>query len=136
MARRSKTDELLDFEIAFYEKLLRAYPDFVDALMPLGHAYTRRRLHDKALTVDLRLTQLRVQDPLSWYNLACSYSLLSRVEEGLEALRRAIGLGYADFAYLQQDPDLANVRRSQHFREFITAFPGLLAKPAQTNPQA
>ena len=136
MPRRSKSDELLDFEIAFYEKLLRAYPDFVDALLPLGHAYTRRRLHEQALAVDLRLTRLRAEDPLSWYNLACSYSLLGRLDEAVEALRRAIAQGYADFSYLQQDPDLANLRRSPHFREFVSAFPGLLAKPAPTVPPA
>ena len=136
MARRSKSEELLDFEIAFYEKLLRAYPDFVDALFPLGHAYTRRRSHDKALSVDQRLTQLRPDDPLSWYNLACSYSLLDRIEDAIEALRRAITLGYADFSYLQQDPDLASLRRSPNFREFVAAFPGLLAKPVQANPPA
>ena len=45
MPRRSKSAELLEFEIQFYEKLLRAYPNFVDALIPLGDAYTRHGLH-------------------------------------------------------------------------------------------
>ena len=45
MPRRSRSEELLDFEIEFYEKLLRAYPDFADVLLPLGDAYTRRGLY-------------------------------------------------------------------------------------------
>jgi tetratricopeptide (TPR) repeat protein len=119
MPRRSKADVLLDFEITFYEKLLRAYPDFVDALIPLGDAYTRRGRHDKGLEVDLRMTRLRSEDPLTWYNLACSSALLSRLDEAIGALRRAVELGYTDFAYLQRDPDLANLRRSPAYRQFL-----------------
>ena len=122
MPRRSKSAELLDFEIQFYEKLLRAYPDFADVLVPLGDAYTRRGLHQKGLEIDLRLTQLRREDPLTWYNLACSLSLLKRLEESLEALRRAVELGYLDMDYLQQDPDLLNLRQSPKYREFLESF--------------
>ena len=131
MPRRSKADELLDFEITFYEKLLRAYPDFVDVLIPLGHAYTRRGLYDQGLQIDLRLIALRGDDALTWYNLACSYSLLNRVDESLKALRRAMELGYADLAHLQKDPDLKNLRASIPFREFLATCSALAAKPEQ-----
>lgn len=119
MPRRSKSQELLEFEIHFYEKLLSAYPDFVDVLIPLAAAYTKRGLFDKGLQVDLRLIQLRGQDSLSWYNLACSYSLLRRIDEALHALRRAFELGYVDVKYLQSDPDLANLRQSTQYRQFV-----------------
>jgi tetratricopeptide (TPR) repeat protein len=134
MPRRSKSDELLEFEITFYEKLLRAYPDFTDVLIPLGNAYTRRGLHDKGLQIDLRLTQLRGRDPLTWYNLACSYSLLKRVDESLEALRRCVELGYADVSYLQKDPDLMNVRQSPKYRSFLESM--LAQSPRAAAPQA
>jgi len=119
MPKRSKSEELLDFEITFYEKLLRAYPDFADVLIPLGGAYTRRGLYDKGLQIDLRLTELRGTDPLTWYNLACSYSLLGRVEEAVDALRQAFGFGYDDLTFLNKDADLANVRRSPKFRQLL-----------------
>jgi len=119
MPKRSRAQELLDFEIVFYEKLLRAYPDFVDVLIPLGTTYTRAGLHEKGLAVDLRLTQLRPEDPLAWYNLACSYSLLGRVDESLESLRQAFSRGYNDLTYLQKDADLATLRRSPKFRQFL-----------------
>ena len=122
MPRRSKSAELLEFEIQFYEKLLRAYPDFVDVLIPLGDAYTRHGLHHKGLEIDLRLTQLRGEDPLTWYNLACSLSLLKRVAEAADALRRAFDLGYTDVEYLQQDRDLMNLRQSPKYRELLESF--------------
>ena len=121
MPRRTKSEALLEFEISFYEKLLRAYPDFVDVLVPLGDAYTRRGLHEKGLQVDLRLTRLRSDDPLAWYNLACSYSLLKHLDESLDALRRSVELGYGDLTHLQNDPDLVNLRQSQKYRQFLEA---------------
>lgn len=128
MPRRSKLHELLEFEIHFYEKLLSAYPDFVDALIPLGEAYTRRGLYEKGLAIDLRLTQLRGDDPLTWYNLACSHSLLKRLDDAFAALRRAVEQGYTDVAYLQNDPDLANVRQSPQYRHFLESLPALTAR--------
>jgi tetratricopeptide (TPR) repeat protein len=119
MPRRSKADELLDFEIAFYEKLVSAYPDFADALIPLGNAYTRRGLYEKGLAIDVRLTRLRAGDAIVWYNLACSYSLLNRIEDAFSALRRALDLGYADLDYLRKDPDLHNLRTSSRYRELL-----------------
>ncbi|MBI3010941.1 MAG: tetratricopeptide repeat protein [Candidatus Omnitrophica bacterium] len=129
MPRRSKSDELLEFEIQFYEKLLSAYPDFLDVLIPLGHAYTRRGLYEKGLEIDLRLTRLRGNEPLTWYNLACSYSRLKRIDESLEALRRAFELGYRDVNYLQKDPDLLNLRQSTKYRQFLSSFTSLPAAP-------
>ena len=135
MARRTKSEELLDFEIVFYEKLLRAYPDFVDVLVPLANAYTRRGFHDKGMEIDLRLTQLRGDDPLTWYNLACSYSLLNRLDDSMAALRRAIEFGYMDVGYLQKDPDLANLRQSQKYRELLDMLATLSsARTAQAAP--
>ena len=118
MPKPSRAKELLEFEIAFYERLLQNHPNFVDALMALGEAYTRRGWYDKGLAVDQQLTQLRSSDPVAWYNLACSLSLVNRLDDALEALRQAIALGYDDLAFLSRDPDLAALRRSPQFRQF------------------
>ena len=129
MPRRSKSEELLDFEITFYEKLLHAYPDFVDALIPLGETYTRRGLHEQGLAVDLRLIRLRANDPLMWYNLACSYSLLKRADDAVDALRRTFECGYTDIPYMQKDPDLSHVRQSPKYRQLLDTFAPAVARP-------
>lgn len=128
MPRRSKSQELLDFEIHFYERLLASHPDFSDVLIPLAEAYTRRGLHDKGLQVDLRLTQLRSQDPIAWYNLACSYSLLKRTDEAVDALRRAFELGYIDLNHLRRDPDLANIRQAPKYLQLIESIADLKSR--------
>ena len=136
MPRRTKSEELLDFEIRFYERLLTAHPDFSDVLIPLAEAYTRRGLHDKGLQIDLQLTQLRSQDPIAWYNLACSYAQLKRVDESLDALRRAFELGYRDLNHLRRDPDLANVRHSPTYRQLVESLASSQAlRSRQVTPQ-
>ena len=120
MSKTSKSKDQLEFEIAFYEQLVQAYPNFSDAIMALANTYTRRGWHDKGLALDQRLArELRPGDPVAWYNLACSYSLTKQTGESLEALRRAIRLGYDDFEYLGTDPDLAFLRNSPEFQRFL-----------------
>lgn len=119
MAKRSASQELLEFEIRFYERLLEEHPQFPDALAALGNAYTRSGLFEKGLTVDLKLTRLRPQDPIAWYNIACSYALTKQPEEALTALSRALELGYDDVAYLMKDPDLASLRHSPALRTLL-----------------
>ena len=134
MPRRTKSAELLEFEIRFYEKLVTAYPDFIDALVPLGHAYTRLGFYDKGLHIDLQLVQLRGSDSVVWYNLACSYALLKQLDESATSLRRAIELGYRDFQHLQNDPDLLNLRRAPQYQELLASFVSLAAMKLQRSP--
>lgn len=123
MSKPSRSKELLEFEIAFYERLLETTPDFADALSALGEAYTRRGWHEKGLVVDQKLTQLKRHDPMVWYNLACSYSLLNREEEAFDALGKALHFGYDDFDHLLRDPDLARLRQSPKLRRLLEQRP-------------
>ena len=123
-----ETAEELDFEIAFYEGILEQLPDSVDLLMALGNDYTQRGLFEKGLTVDQRLCQLRARDPIIHYNLACSYSLLGRIDEALQALEQAIAYGYSDFRYVQLDPDLENLRGDPRYVSLLEG--ALRGKPA------
>jgi tetratricopeptide (TPR) repeat protein len=109
----------LDFEINFYEGLLKKNPAFVQALIALGDAYTKRRDFKKGLAVDLRLSRLRKDDPITHYNLACSYSLLNLLDDAFRALKKAIDLGYSDFHYLRLDPDLNNLRKDSRFPRLL-----------------
>lgn len=118
----------LDIEIGFIEGLVQRDPRHVEALQILGDDYTRRgRLHD-GLRVDESLAQLRPDDALVHYNLACSYSLTAQIEPGLNALERSLTLGYRDFKWLNQDPDLENLRHHPHYRQIRTKIRSLRVK--------
>jgi hypothetical protein len=107
----------LDVEIGFLEGLVRRDPEYVDALQILGDDYTRRGRYAEGLTVDCRLSQLRPADALVQYNLACSLALTDQPEPAVQALLLALDLGYRDFAWLRQDPDLQQLRKHPLFKE-------------------
>ncbi len=100
----------LDIKIGFLEGLVKRDPGYVEALQILGDDYTRRGKFVAGLKVDEQLSQLRPADPLVQYNLACSYSLTGNFNQALAALERALNLGYQDFKWLAQDPDLSDLR--------------------------
>jgi tetratricopeptide (TPR) repeat protein len=109
----------LDFEIGFCEKVLESDSQNLAALESLGNAYTRAGRIEAGLEVDRRLVQLLPASAVAHYNLACSLSLLSRVDEALDTLAQAIHLGYGDFDYLDSDPDLDNVRRDGRYGDVL-----------------
>jgi len=111
-----------DFEIKFYEGVLKNSPDFVEALIALGDLYTKKGFYKKGLNVDLRLAKLKPDDPIIFYNLACDYSLLNEIDRAIEALKKAISLGYDDFDYLKRDRDLENLRKDKRFKSLISLF--------------
>lgn len=121
MARKKKKAGEIDydFEISFFKKLLERRPSFIQALIALGSVYTQKGDYEKGLAIDLRLKQLRRDDPAVHYNLACSYSLLGRIDDAFLSLERAISLGYEDFAYLLRDPDLENLRKDKRFQHLL-----------------
>lgn len=122
MARADREQTNLDFQIAFFEGILKEDASLVDVLIPLGDAYTKRGLYEKGLEVDLRLSRLRPKDATVFYNLACSYSLLNQIEPGLKALEKALSFGYNEFKFLMSDPDLENLRNETQFRKLMEQY--------------
>lgn len=106
----------LDIQIQFMEGVVRRDPRYVEALQLLGDNYTKRGRYSEGLGVDERLAELEPQNPLVFYNLACSYSLLDRSDDAADALERALRLGYRDFKWLARDPDLKKLRKSPRYK--------------------
>ena len=114
LTRQEKRD--LDIEIGFLEGLVQRDSCYVDALQLLGDAYTKRGKYVAGLRIDQRLSVLRPRDPLVFYNLACSLCLSRQYDDAAEALERAIELGYRDFRWLAEDPDLHELRKQPIYR--------------------
>ena len=115
MSRATQRD--LDTRIEFMEGIVRRDPNYVDALQLLGDHYTQRGRYPEGLNVDERLARLEPQNPMVFYNLACSYSLTDQFERAILALEKAVQLGYRDFTWLAKDPDLKKLRAQPMFRE-------------------
>ena len=112
----------LDFELDFFTAILKRYPDYVDVLRVLGNLLTLKGRYADGLQIDRRLVQLRPNDALAHYNLACSYALLKRPDQALKTLRRAVELGYRDFRYMREDRDLDTIRHDPRFRQLLREY--------------
>ena len=108
-----------DYEIKFYEGLLKKRPDFTQALSSLGDAYTRRGFYEEGLNIDKRLVELKPEDPIAHYNLACSLSLTDDIAQAQNELKKAVLLGYNDLAYILEDTDIENLRNAGDFCAFF-----------------
>lgn len=113
----------LDVKIGFMEGLLRRDPNYIDALQLLGDHYTQRGRFTEGLNVDERLARLEPENPVVFYNLACSYSLTEQFDRAAQSLQKAIDLGYTDFEWLAKDPDLKKFRQQAAFREILKKIP-------------
>jgi tetratricopeptide (TPR) repeat protein len=109
----------LDVKIGFMEGIVRRDPNYVDALQLLGDHYTQRGRFAEGLDVDERLARLEPENPVVFYNLACSYSLTDQFERTTQALEKALDLGYQDFGWLAKDPDLKKFRQQPAYREIL-----------------
>ena len=110
----------IDFQIAFYEGIIRRRADFVQGLIALGDLYTKKGLYEKGLQIDKKLSQLKPDDPVVLYNLACSYSLLNKIDLALGAIKLAIQCGYDNLSHLEQDRDLENLLKDSRFQKYFT----------------
>jgi len=107
----------LEIKIQFMEGIVRRDPEYIEALQLLGDHYTQRGSYDQGLRIDEKLSRLEPNNPLVFYNLACSYSLIGQVDLAAHALKKALTLGYRDFKWLARDPDLRTLRKDPVFLE-------------------
>jgi len=109
----------LDFDIDFFERLLARNGDSIEVLRVLAELASRKGLVGRAVELDRRLVEILPGDFLARYNLGCSLARAGRPAEAIDALSRAILLGYDDIAHMESDPDLASLREHPEFRELL-----------------
>lgn len=108
-----------DFDVLFCEGILRDDSNHFEAMVMLGDAYTRRGEYLKGLELDLRLSNIKPDNKLIRYNLACSYALTGQKEKALNTLNKAVELGYRDLEHLRQDHDLDVLKTDPRFQNII-----------------
>jgi Flp pilus assembly protein TadD len=105
--------------VEFLGRELERHPENLDALAELGQTYTRLGRTEEGLRIDQRLARMVPENPTVHYNLACSLAMLGHPDMALDALEKAVRLGYDDAHLLQLDDDLASLRRESRFRELL-----------------
>ncbi len=105
-------------ELAILEGVLARDPEDAHLLGTLATLYTELGLIEKGLELDFRHVALTPEDAGARYDLACSLSLSGRLDEAFAELEKALSLGFANTAWMSEDPDLAAVRADPRWAEF------------------
>jgi tetratricopeptide (TPR) repeat protein len=108
------------FDIAFYESVLKREPGYEDVIELLGGLYTKTGRIADGLKMDRKLVKLQPDNATARYNLACSLALSKRKADALRALLEAVKLGYTDYDWMSQDPDLENLKNAREFKALLT----------------
>jgi tetratricopeptide (TPR) repeat protein len=117
MAKSTKPDP--QFEIEFYEGILRRNRDYTEVVGLLGALYTRVGRITDGLKMDRRLVRLEPDNPTAHYNLACSLALCKKRPAAIQSLRKAVSLGYDDIDWMLQDPDLEILKTDPEFLNLL-----------------
>lgn len=106
-------------ELDFLQAVARRLPEDTNVMRALGDLYTRTGAYADGLRVDEHLSRLCAEDPIVWYNLACSLALSQRADDAFDALNRSVELGYNDYESMKKDPDLASLHGDARFESIL-----------------
>jgi len=115
-----------EFEMRFFESVLKRDAGYTEVVEILGGLYTKHGRIADGLRMDRKLVRLLPDNATAHYNLACSLALSRRKRDALRSLHRAVELGYSDFDWMQQDPDLDGLKED----------PGYTLLVSQLKPQS
>lgn len=107
------------FDISFFESVLKREPGYEDVIELLGGLYTKTGRIADGLRMDRKLVKLQPDNATARYNLACSLALSKRKTDALRALLEAVNLGYTDYDWMAQDPDLESLKNVREFKALL-----------------
>lgn len=113
--KKGKWDEA----VRNYKMALTHDPEIRQVYVNLSSVYLKMKLYDESLAALRTLEGKDPSDPHLFYNYACYFSLTGDPERGLPSLKKAVELGYKNFADMERDPDLENLRNTPEYREWI-----------------
>ena len=109
----------IDQDVALLEQKRSKEPDNTDVLKKLSVLYSYHGDNAKALDMLQKLIRLQPGNPDGYYNIACIYAKEKKVDESIEWLTKSIDKGFKNWALIQKDKDLDNLRSTQFYKNLI-----------------
>jgi non-specific serine/threonine protein kinase len=103
------------------ESHLREVPDDARARMQLAITFASLDRADDAMREANLATVLRPNEPTVLYNAACTFCMLARKTDALQALKKAWDAGFKDAVWARRDPDLAILHGEPEFERLYPA---------------
>ena len=107
------------FAISSYDMALNIDPDNHEAWNLKGLAYYKMNNYTKAIECCTKALDANPSDGLVWYNYACYLTLDGKIDDGMEALKRAIEIDISHAKKAVRDNDFENARAEEGFMRII-----------------
>jgi tetratricopeptide (TPR) repeat protein len=107
------------FAISSYDMALNIDPDNHEAWNLKGLAYYKMNNYTKAIECCTKALDSNSSDGLVWYNYACYLTLDGKIDNGMEALKRAIEIDISHAKKAVRDKDFENARAEEGFMRII-----------------
>ena len=121
LGRKEEANVAYRHQVHLIDQHLDLNPEDSRALI-LG-ATANANMHDEERAVDFAKRAIAVDpdDPMLLYNIACTYALLGRVDDSLEALEHSVEKGWGDPSWIEHDSDLDSIRQSPRYKALVQA---------------
>jgi tetratricopeptide (TPR) repeat protein len=107
------------YAISSYDMALNIDPDNHEAWNLKGLAYYKMNNYTKAIECCTKALDSNPSDSLVWYNYACYLTLDGKIDNGMEALKRAIEIDISHAKKAVRDKDFENARAEEGFMRII-----------------
>ena len=105
--------------IEMYDKTLQTNPDFYEAWLGRGIAFTRLQQYETAIGCYNKALQLNADHAEPWYEKARCYAVKGDIDLVLDNLQRAININPAMRETALQDSDFEVMRQDEMFNQLI-----------------
>jgi tetratricopeptide (TPR) repeat protein len=108
---------------ATYEKVLASDPAGAGYWLEIGSALAQRKDYPRAIEALRLATAGEAERGRASYNLACVLALTGERAGALDAVERAVSVGFGNRALYRQDDDLASLRGDPRFEALVARLP-------------
>lgn len=105
-----------------FKKAFAADSNDVSELINLSSIYIEQKKYSQAKHYLNKALVIDSTDNNTWYNLACIYAEENNIADALYCLTESIKNGWTDYAYIQEDTDLDNIRPTPEFKTLMKKY--------------
>ena len=110
--------------VTHYRMALHHNINFEEAYVNLSTAYLSGKKFNESQKILSTLEEINPSNPSLHYNLACYHALTGQDGPALNALQRAVELGFKNIESVETDPDLENLRSNPKFEKWWKTLQG------------
>ena len=119
MGRKENGEQALRKSMANLERHLKMNPDDSWALGVGAVNLAELGERERAIQWAERAIDASDEEPIIFYNSACTFAVLGESNRALDLLERSVALGWGDREWIQNDSDLASLHGNPRFRDVL-----------------